>query len=85
LEKLREYLGKFIEDRKLKNRSRAETIEQVFRQLEDVSIEQFEDNDKISSEEMQYLKSPIGKILNQIVFLSPPPLIEKFQWLYFCH
>jgi DNA phosphorothioation-dependent restriction protein DptG len=68
LEKLREYLGKFIEDRKLKNRSRAETIEQVFRQLEDVSIEQFEDKKtERASVNKKYVKELEEKICSDFI------------------
>jgi DNA phosphorothioation-dependent restriction protein DptG len=68
LEKLKEYLGKFIEDRKLKSRSRAETIEQVFRQLEDVSIEQFEDKKtERASVNKKYVKELEEKICSDFI------------------
>jgi len=40
-------------------------------------IEQFEDNDKISSEEMQYLKSPIGKNFESNSLFIPPASHRK--------
>jgi DNA phosphorothioation-dependent restriction protein DptG len=65
---LKEYIANFTSDRGLKNRSNPENIEQVFKQMEDMAIEQFQDTKtERASVNKKYVKELEDKICNDFI------------------
>lgn len=68
LVKLKEYIANFIVDRGLKERSNPETVEQAFKQIEDIAIEQFQDTKtERASVNKKYVKELQDKICSDFV------------------